>query len=285
MKANDEKALALAEISLAVPRLMGHVEIPTIKQVAVNPLLGKSKLLQELTALGLDFDPYTLGASAPQRRATILQDPDTLLTLVEQGWQELALSKLVGMPSVSAYRLWLRQNKLYDRVKESERVSADSFAEVAAAAFIPAEKAASDLEDAVGLMSVVAMAAAGSQEHLDAMAERFNIHAMEDSEGNMYQPHLFAATALVQIEKMVAAKAKLADTRLKLGDRLSGLALKLASAKDPARYGTTQSAAAVGPSQNVNISMDVGTPGEPKVTKIVNPAVEHTTALPDTLVF
>lgn len=284
---NDEAhALALADVSIAVPRQLGASEFAQVAGASVlHQFAGGNSYMRTIRDMGVSFDPAKLGATSSQRRATILNDPDALLAMVEQGYASSALAAALGFPNTWAYRTWLRANKLLDRVKEAEIDSAEFFVETAMTALDAPTKHIQRMETAVAMAEIAAQATTGSPDGVEAYREVFGI---PEADANGEEVPIFPTATLGNMRSMVDIAARAAEVTGKAAERNYNACMRLAVARNPARYATTQAALAAnganaGGSQAVSITMNLGD-NDPKTIKLVNKEPERS-PLPDGLNF
>ena len=242
----------------------------------LNQFACTSKALQVLRAVGAEIDVTTIGVSAYDRRKAVLADHDILCSLVEFGWQRAALSVVFGFPSTRAFNKWIRDNKMDDAVAEAERNSADVFADMAVDSYAPLEGLQDKMLDAVNMVNITMSAAVGDVSAMDTLRDS----GMVPDDATDDDVRMFAGIRLSTLETGLAVMSKGAEAIAKLADRRFSAAMRLASTRNPTKFGgSTVGGGSYAPAQNVSISLNYGSREEPDTPKMVN-AVPGVSSLP-----
>lgn len=268
MKQDDEKSHQLALMSIAVPQPLGSRQSQALLNATVPPMLGRDKAFQVLNEIVPALDVSSVGETSAERRARIYRDPDILLTWVEMGYQETAISRVLGYPSVVAYRSWLRAIGLYERVQEAELAQADVFAAMATAAYDPVIDAVDSAREVADLAGAFTQAAVGDMATLEHLLTVYDAGSEgHDSSTGM----VWAAVNTERMSALHVVRTRQADMALKLADKLSSAAARMAAWRNPSRYGAGSSGGSGGSvvPQQVSINMNFGS-GEKREVKVVN---------------
>ena len=253
---SDRARSALASLAAPKPFSVGYGAVA--EKQFMNPFAVGNKLLGKLQDLGDGFDINEFGDTAATRRSMMIADPEILYAMVERGYHTRMIALILGFPTVGSMNAWLRANDLEEGFKEAWRESSELFMDAAAASMDDAATAIDQVDYNNNLIQAMVMAEAGNFEAMTQVQEVLGA-----------TPGEFTREALKQTNELLI---KSADLKLKLGKNRFDVCMKLASSRNPSRYGassTNAGAQNTAAPQTVSINMAFGE-GEQKTLKIVN---------------
>lgn len=135
-------------ISVTLPvQLPVHV-VGVMQDVAVGPM-DNTRLRGLLGDIAPAVRASDLGATAEERRLAVRKEPDMLLSMVEGGWSQAALTALFGFRTRAAFKRWVDAIGLTEAYAEAYADSADTLVDYAIDKFSAVDKAADMLQDAM----------------------------------------------------------------------------------------------------------------------------------------
>lgn len=269
-------SLEMQEFNLSTPPPLSQRELVLLSPPNLNQFACTSKALKVLREVGAEIDVTTIGVSAYDRRKAVLADPDILYSLIEYGWQRAALAVVFGFANGRAFSKWVRDNKLDDAVAEAERNSADLFADMAVDAYAPLEGLQDKMLHAIGMVDITMQAATGDSAAVEALRES----GVVPDDATDDDARMIASIRLATLETGLNVMAKGAEAVAKLADRRFTAAMRLASTRNPSKFGgSTVGGGSAAPAQNVSISLNYGIKEDQDKPKMVN-AVPGASSLP-----
>lgn len=273
-----KQQLEAFELELRPPRMGITRQFNPPESVAMSPFTGGSRALKALDTAGMTINIMDIGFTAEERRLAVVEDPDILLTLLEQGWTKIALTVMLGLPNVSGFNKFVKRMKLEEPVHEAIVSSADFFAELAATSYESLESTHDNVQALLDHATMLTMASTGNVAALNAIRCEFP----EASDDELAEIILSRSR---QIDASMAVISRGAETIGKIADRRFKGAMQQAANRNAQKYGTASNGAGAGnnATQNVVFNLDFGN-ADTKSIKVINPDGE-TSSLPSGLDF